>query len=209
VSGAFWQARLAASAQSEAGKHWYTYLQLGVTCYANVDVEGAQKAWEQSLACENNLWANRNLGMLYKNEYKDISKGMAYLDAAFALPEAKACLPFLREYAAALTAQTERVGAWSAIYHSLCANLQQNARLRTYLAMDLFHLGELDAAKAILEDDFVLPDVKEGELSLSWLWRAIHAAKIQKEQGVEEAKAMQLSAEQYPLPYHLDFRMHD
>ena len=77
-----------------------------------------------------------------------------------------------------------------------------------YLAFALFHVGKLEDAKKILNPNFVLNDVKEGELSLSKLWIDLHIAIIAKEDNISIEEASRLVNERYPLPYELDFRMH-
>ena len=60
----------------------------------------------------------------------------------------------------------------------------------------LLRLGEYDRAEAMLADNFVLPDIREGEVSLAAVWFEIQ--ELRKKDGGEE----------HPLPRDLDFRMH-
>jgi hypothetical protein len=54
----------------------------------------------------------------------------------------------------------------------------------------------------------VLPDLREGETSLSDLWFAYHAQRLSQVESclVDEALRQRVRRE-YPLPAHLDFRM--
>ena len=63
-------------------------------------------------------------------------------------------------------------------------------RLRMYLAVSYINLSQLDKAKEIINEDFVMSDIKEGELSVSALWKEIYGNRK-------------------PLPQSLDFRMHE
>ena len=58
----------------------------------------------------------------------------------------------------------------------------------------------------ILNNKFVLPDIKEGEFSISHIWLEAHK-KILAEQGITDITDKDVYAK-YPLPYELDFRMH-
>ncbi|MDD7662547.1 MAG: hypothetical protein PUJ39_07140, partial [Eubacteriales bacterium] len=69
-----------------------------------------------------------------------------------------------------------------------------------------------EEAAAILNVDFVMPDVKEGELSVSYLWFELYRRLYAKETGVPydpaDEKLIRAADEKYPLPKALDFRMH-
>ena len=61
----------------------------------------------------------------------------------------------------------------------------------------------------IITPDFVLNDIKEGELSMSKIWTDMHIAMLQAEQGINLEQVQKQAEEKYPLPYALDFRMHE
>ena len=206
VIGEDWEKIVRQSLFTEKGGHWYGYNQLGVILYAKGDIDGAKDAWKQSIACETNLWAERNLGMLALNEERSIEEGLNHLQRAYDIG-GKKWLCFLREYAGKLVAHGQD-NRWIEIYRSLTDAFQRDSRLQVYLAFALFHIGELENAKKILNPNFVLNDVKEGELSLSKLWLDLHIAIIAKENNISIEEASKHVNELYPLPYELDFRMH-
>ena len=51
-----------------------------------------------------------------------------------------------------------------------------------------------------------MPDIKEGEFSVSHIWLDIHK-QIMKKDGIVNPTDDEVY-EKYPLPYELDFRMH-
>ncbi len=206
VVGEDWENLLKQSLETQEGKHWYAYDELGVALYAKGDLVGAKAAWEKSVESEANLWAERNLGMLAINEEKDAESGLKHLQAAYDLG-GKNWLCFLREYAGKLVALGEDK-KWIEIYESLSKELQADGRLQVFLAFACLHVGELERAKGILTPTFVLNDVKEGELSLSKLWFDLYAAFLVRDEGYSAEEANKLVRERYPLPYDLDFRMH-
>ena len=204
----FWRERLETSAKKKEGCHWYTYLQLGVTEYALGELEKARQAWEKSAELSPNVWAWHNLAALYKNEYKDAAMGRAYQEKVFARKEAFACLSLVREYAAWLTTLGEDE-KWLETYPKLSTEMQADGRLQVYTAMAFLHAGKAEEAAKIITPDFVLSDVKEGELALSKLWKDIYTAIVQKRTGLT-GDALEREVEKaHPLPYSLDFRMHD
>ncbi len=208
VVGEEWREKLTISTQTKGGAHWYTYLQLGVTEYALGNLEKAKEAWEKSVELSENVWALRNLSALYKNEFKDVEKALYYQAKVYARKEAFDNLSLVKEYASWLTSMgmDEK---WIETYATLSETMQQNGRLRVYLAMAFLHIGKAEESSKIITPDFVLSDVKEGELALSKLWKDIYTQIVAKQTGLKD-KLLETEVERlYPLPYSLDFRMHD
>ena len=53
-------------------------------------------------------------------------------------------------------------------------------------------------------------DIQEGEVSISHIWKKLYGMKLARERGITDLKEIEkLTAELYPLPYCLDFRMHE
>ena len=69
---------------------------------------------------------------------------------------------------------------------------------------------EYEQAATIINPDFQMDDIREGEISLSHLWFDLYRALLRKQHPTESEE--QIAARQlkeYPLPAYLDFRMHD
>ena len=205
VTGDFWLNKLEKLTQ----KSWFSLLHTGVIKYAKGNVTGAKKAWEESLAIESSPWAYRNLSMLYKSELADLAKAREYILKAFSM---KGDNPTLcKEMAMQLT--TDGGDAlWLDIYETLPKELKELGRLRLYKAIALINLDRLEEAAEIINEDFVLSDIKEGELAVSYYWFRLYRGMYAKEKGLkydEQDKALAQAADaQYPLPKKLDFRMH-
>ena len=81
--------------------------------------------------------------------------------------------------------------------------VQDEPRMKMYLAFALGYSGQLDEAMAILEDGgkyLAVPDIKEGETSLSDLWFYIEEQRAAKE-------GREFDKDKVSPPYALDFRM--
>ncbi len=204
----FWLEKLKQSTQTKQGNHWYTYLQLGVVEYALGDFESAQASWEKSVLLTENVWALRNLAALYRNEYKNDEKAIYYQQKVYARKEAFDCLALVKEYASWLTSMGNDK-KWIETYYTLSQEMQNNDRLQVYLAIAYLHVGNAEKASTIITPDFVLNDVKEGELALSKLWSDIYSEIVGKRTGLTGNKLKEKVEKDYPLPYSLDFRMHD
>ena len=208
INGKFWLDKLLKSTELKEGDHWYTYLQAGITAYALGEVMEARRLFEISIEREPSLWAYRNLAMIYLNEIGDKSKGLIYMAKAYEMPIAKELYSFLKEYGYILI-NNNCDKLWIKIYELLPEYFRKNSRLAIYYAFALLHIGKPEDTAKIITKDFVLNDVKEGELSVSKLWQDTYMQICKKKGNLSDEAAKKLAAEKYPLPYALDFRMHD
>ncbi len=195
VVGEFWENVLTESLSRDGGEHWYAYLQLGVVKYAAAKCREAEAMWKKSVELKPTLWAYRNLAALASNEFEDKAAALDYMERASHYADAFSKRYFCAEYAGLLTS-TGNDAKWLEIYASLNDKLKSVGRLQFFYAAALLHVGRIDDAAAVIDGDFVMCDVKEGELSLSKLWFDIYEAK--------HGKSAPLDA----IPYELDFRMH-
>lgn len=206
VSGEFWRDKL----ENLAEPNWYSLLHLGVVKYGMGDSEGAMKAWKESVQMTPSAWALRNISMLYKNELGDMDKAREYILEAFRMMGDHPVL--CKEVAMQLTADGNDA-LWLEIYDKLPENLRSVGRLRLYRAIACINLDRLEEAKEVINKDFVMSDIKEGELSVSHYWFELYRRVYAKEQGMvydPNDKEMAKAADaKYPLPREIDFRMHD
>ena len=206
VTGSFWLEKLEAVEQ----KGWFAYLHIGVIKYADGDVDGAMKAWEKSCSIKENPWALRNISMIYKNELCEMDKAREYILSAFKLK----CnhVVFAKEVAMQLTADGNDE-LWLEIYDNLPENLKEIGRIKLYRAIALLHLERLDEATEIINENFEMSDIKEGELSVSHYWFELYRRKYAKEVGKKydpcDKQLIKEADRKYPLPKSVDFRMHD
>ncbi|MBQ4517895.1 MAG: DUF5107 domain-containing protein [Clostridia bacterium] len=206
VTGDLWLSKLL----SLHDQNWYSLLHIGVIKYAKGDIDGAKKAWEESIDMLPTAWNLRNLAMLYKNELGNPEKGKEYILKALALK--KDCYSLLKEVAAILT-ECGYDELWLEIYSTLSLELQKEGRLRLYCAIAYMNLDRLSNAAKIINERFVLNDIKEGELSVSHLWFQLYERIYAKENDMtyspDDDLLKKKANKKYPLPKKLDFRMHD
>ena len=195
-------------------QNWYSMLHIGAiryheAAYGRGSLAEAEEAWLSSLSLAENGWAARNLAMLYKNEYKDTERAKEYLLRAYcALPD---CRALAEEVGALLTVAGEDA-EWVRMYGEMPDALRNVGRIRLLYALALLHLDRLDEAREIVNPDFAMPDIKEGELSVSALWFMLYRRIYAREKGVVyregDSELAKEADEAYPLPKSLDFRMH-
>jgi len=206
VVGDFWLNKLYALPKQS----WYSMLHIGIIEYAGGNIEKAKEAWEASVRLTVSPWALRNLAMLYKNELGDLVTARKYLLDAFNMK--KDCRALVNELAALLTTDGGDL-MWLDIYSTLSDELKNTGRLRLLRAVALIHLDRLEEASLIINENFVMSDIKEGELSVSHLWFELYRKLYAKENGIEynpnDKELLKKADEKYPLPKSVDFRMHD
>lgn len=200
ITGDLWIEKL-----KNAPDNWYKFYQLGVTLFATRgDMSGAYEAFEKSIEFEPNAWSCRNLAQIEKNEYKNYEKAVLYMEKAVALK--KDYQPLWVNYAEALFA-VKNYQKWTGVYEKeIPENIRENGRLKMLYTLALTEVDRYREALSILEDNFVMPDIKEGEFSISHIWLSIHR-KMLAAQGVADISNEEIY-KKYPLPYELDFRMH-
>lgn len=200
VKGKCWIEKL-----NNAEDSWYKFNHLGVTLFAtNGDINGAYEAFLKSVEQKPNAWAYRNLAQIEKNEYKNFEKAILYMEKA--VEQKSDYQPLWVNYAEALLALGE-YGKWISVYEEkLSEKLKSNGRLKMFYALALSETDRYMEALKILTDNFIMPDIKEGEFSISRIWLQIHRS-ILKENGITNVSDQEIYSK-YPLPYELDFRMH-
>ena len=100
---------------------------------------------------------------------------------------------------------------WLEIYNDLGAELKENGRLKMYTAIAYLNLDMLKESADIINENFVMSDIREGELSVSHYWFELYRKIYAKETGTvydpTDKEFCQRADEKYPLPASLDFRM--
>ncbi len=177
------------SISTKEGNHWYTYYHIGIILYKQGDIEGALSAWMQSAEMKKTAWNLRNIAMVYKNDKKDPEHAVTYMAWALDAAEDNTCRGLMADAGALYTA-CDADKKWLALYETLPEALRALGRLQLYTAVAHLHLGEKEKAAKYINEDFMLSDIMEGELSVSALWQEIYG-------------------DTKPLPAHLDFRMHE
>lgn len=187
-------------------ENWYSYMQLGVMRYASGDVDGAFDAFEKSVSFKENPWSLRNLAMIYLKEKNDMYNAVEHIKKAVELkPDYRGLLINCAE----ILVNAEEYAEWLDIFGKLNENLKNDGRLKMMTAICYIRLDKLDKAKEIINEEFVMNDIKEGEFSISKIWVELYK-KVLKDEGVDsESMSDSEVFNLYPLPKKLDFRMHE
>ena len=196
--------------EADRGVHWLSLLHLGVMRYRAGEVIGARDAWQRSLACEPNAWAQRNLAILALDD------GNPELAAELAAAAAK-MLPGLKPLAIEACELLLAAGCFGEL-HELIADLPGDVaatgRIRLIRAIAGVKSGNLAEAEAFFSASGDIPNIREGETSVSDLWFDWQAARLAKAEGMSDVesaaagtKLRQRLNRDHPLPRDFDYRM--
>ena len=167
----------------------------------------AEKAWKRSDELHPNVFAKRNLAVLYnlRNE-KEIAE--KYYDELFKLPESTCDFSFAVEYMKFLNS-VEKYEKTMALFQSLPQCIQDNDRVMICYAISALKLGKPELINNFFDRDFAA--IREGETSLTDLWFEYHARMMAKSRGIQylenEKELLGEAEESYPPPHKIDFRM--
>ncbi|MBR1686583.1 MAG: DUF5107 domain-containing protein [Clostridia bacterium] len=194
-----WEAILRSSVDAGKSDHWYGHYLLAVMAHARDDVKQAQEAYMRSVQLARNPWALRGLAVLALRQGDTARASSLLQEATRMLP----IRPLAVEAMDAMLRDKDYTGML-ALYRLLPESLRADGRLQVYRAAARLRSGDLAGAKAILSQDLVLADVREGETWLTDLW--FECAAISRD-GKLTPEGLAWARDTVLPPRHLDFRM--
>ena len=206
VSGEGWYKRLKESLSKKEAQHWYTYYQLGVVAYQLKKLDEAREYFFKSNELCENAWSTRNLALLdlyAKNTQSAASlmtKALSICpDCVNLYPDAMKCYLADCQLETAITC-----------FNNAPAKVRTRGRMQLLASVAYIKLGRYSDAVRYINSEFQMDDMREGEISLSHVWEELYTAILrEKHPEMSVSELISLQKEKYPLPSHLDFRMHD
>jgi Domain of unknown function (DUF5107) len=165
IVGPRWRDLVAASAGD-----WHSLYQLGLMCLADGDTQAARDAFTRSTGEQPTPWALRALAFLATDP----------ADAAQLMTRAHQLRPDLRALAAeALDALLDAGQGAQALDLIRALNTADRAhgRIRLAEAWASHACGDDDRARQLLSEGIQVDNMREGELSLGDLWRAVYPGR--------------------------------
>ena len=153
-------------------ENWYAHYQLGIRFYIDGKYKKAEKEFGVSLELQENAWALHGLACVKAFQGKN-KKAVRYISKGIKLQKSE--LSYLKE-GFKLLIRCEGYDNLINIYKDLSSQMQSDSRLTFYYIQALCGIGQFKEAYEIMEKDdgLVLDDLREGEDSLSDLWKLIH-----------------------------------
>jgi len=197
-----WRDLLEAAVASGTSDHWLAWLHLGIMRLEALDAEGAKAAWEQSLARRPSGWALRNLAVVH-------TRAGDKQAARQCLAQAWGCgppiAPLAIEYARTLV-EAGDYETLAGFVRGLPEAIRQHERIRIIAARAALQTGRFAEVEGMFDHEFAT--IREGEVTLTDLWFAMHERRIaaQEDVPVDDALRDRVRRE-FPPPAHIDFRM--
>lgn len=170
---------------ASAVPRWWVHLQLGAVELNRANPGAAREQWELSIAAAANPWALRSLARLDLREGDLAASGERYAAACALVPD----LEPLRLEAADVLIDGGRHDDAAELLLPVLGSAVYRARARILHARVERARGNRSAVRELLDSDFVLTDVREGETVLGELWTWSHEGE--------------------PVPQRLDFSLTD
>jgi len=173
--------------------NWYAYFLLGTAKYALAEYDTAKSLLEKSVSLTESAWAYYALSIVERKRSGE--NEIAYMMKAYNLRPDD--LSLAKETMRALH-NKEMAQDILSIYDNAAEEIRNNNRCKLYRTLALAQLGKLEEAERLLCHDpgyLVVPDIREGEVSITRLW-----IDIQKKKGLTHKEMGQ-------VPRDLDFRM--
>lgn len=174
-----WVKLLRGAAKNADKFYWKTHYMLGCAWLAEGDIERAEDALNTSCALETNAWNTYALAEVYRVLEQPERSARTMLAASRMAPEDDS---LCKRTALALTS----AGLWdvlAAFVESLAEHQKQLPRIRLYRAICAEKRGQLELAEEILTADggLEVPDIREGEVSVTKLWFDIMEKKAERD----------------------------
>lgn len=160
--------------KDENQKNWYAHYHLGLGYYQKGDYEYAEKAFEDSLSCEENPWALHGLSCVYLlTERKQEAASAIEKGLCLKMEESS----YLKE-GFRILALCDGYKILCSVYEKLGDSEKQIGKLKYYYILALHKLGQHERALALLEENggLAMDDVREGEDSMAQLWSELYEA---------------------------------
>lgn len=188
----------------EQSGSWEVWLHLGEMRLHVGDLDGAQQAWQISLAHKPTAWAWRNLGVIARHRGQLDQAADCYREAQKLRPDLIALLV----EAARVLIDAGTPAEFLDLLSTLPQSMRDQGRVRLLEVEAALVLHDLDRVGRLFTNGFEIVDYQEGDEILTELWFDYHAQRISQAEGlvIDEVLHERIRRE-YPLPAQFDFRM--
>jgi len=199
-----WRELLETAVLEHQSENWLAWYHLGIMRHYASNREEAIHAWLQSLDKATSPWALRNLAIAAQAEER--------LEEASALIiEAQALAPDLLSLAVEcgrILTEAKRGSEWLNILATLSPKIRAIGRIRLLEAQAALQVGQLALVAQFFTDEVIVPDIREGEVSLTDLWFAYQQQRVSQQENIPVDNQLKaLVRQKHLLPAAFDFRM--
>lgn len=191
---------------SKPEKNALDYYFLGVNYYICERYEDALQSFSKSISISPTYYAYIALALMLANVNKDYVNAVSYAKKAIELSPSDVSLA--RTFGE-ICIKASEYKVFVDYINSANGEINSDGRIKMYYANCLIHLDELEKAKKYINKDLLIPDIKEGEYSISNIWIELYRKDIAKKENRLSSEISDTEVlSRFPLPYEIDFRMH-
>ena len=185
---------------------YFDYYIISLIQYANGHFAEAIKAIEESLRLKTEPYTLFTASLLALHLEMNREKAYEYASTAINMRANDIrCARLFGE----ICISTENYDAFIRYYNALNDEMKSIGRLRLYVGNCLCAVGRIDEAEMYINEELVIPDIREGEYSLSNVWIEMYRKKLAAELGLSTEEVSDDDVlQRYPIPCKIDFRMH-
>ena len=184
----------------------FDYYVLSIIDYQNGNFESAVQMINRSLSLSETAYSLSTAALFAMNVERDGERAFLLAKKAIGMNSkdyATACLY------ADVCASSKKYCEFVEFYENAHPELKKAGRLRMFVGKFLVELNRIDEAEKYINKGLSLPDIREGEYSMTNIWVEMYRKKIAFELGVDaDSISDEKVNEKYPIPYEIDFRMH-
>ncbi len=187
-------------------KTWFEYYNLAIGNFANEDFDLAYKNLLLSIERERHYLPLTALALYEVNIKEDYQKGFELInEAVLQRPD---YVPLVNVYGE-ICIKAQKYTEFCSFFENSCSLIKNTGRVKMYAAQCYCMIDDVATAEIYLNEELIVPDVREGEYSVSNIWVQIHKRKLAKEtsKNIDEISDKEV-LQKYPVPYKIDFRMH-
>ncbi|MBQ3528035.1 MAG: DUF5107 domain-containing protein [Clostridia bacterium] len=174
-----WIRLMESACESTDKDNWYAHLQLGMAYIADGRLNDGWMVLEKSEELKPSAWAQYGRSVV-KRCIGDLENASLHLiNAANMLPHDISIAKEAMEVLIAAGKDNEAIE----LYEKMPAEVRAIGRVRLYATMAHIHLGHIEEAESVLNENggLILPDIREGETIITELWFLIEEAKAKRD----------------------------
>ncbi len=196
--GAEWIEKLKAAASGPDRHFWLTHYMLGCAYLAEYELDKAEEALVQSSLLNENAWNTYALAELYRMRHDIVRSACTIAAAAKMAPDDVSLCKMAAKYLLRAGLHEEM----RLFVNGLSDEMKQVPRVRLFQAISAVNSGNPELAEEILyaNGGLEVPDIQEGEISITDLW-----FRIQEKKAEREGKTFDRASVRPPKQF--DFRM--
>ncbi len=178
---------------------------LGVLEYECNQMEKSKKYFEKALEKDRKWYILASLAMLESSVFGNHERGFTLADEAVKINQNRELMTLYGEIAI----RAKEYAAFVDAFENSSAELKSIGRLRMYCGQCLVMLGKTDEAKIYINEELVVPDIREGEYAISNIWIMLYRKEMSVKYGKDEESITEEEVLcEHPIPKKIDFRMH-